>query len=213
MEEDPNQTIDDKHFRVAIFGSARIKKGDPNYNLVYTLAKMISGAGMDIVTGGGPGLMNAASEGHHAGRKDSEIHSIGLKINLPKEDKEASHLDIKKEFNRFSNRLDNFMKLSNAVVIAPGGVGTLLELFYTWQLMQVKHICNIPMILLGDMWLELVQWVKKYPLKNKLLNIEDVELLFLAKNCEEAFMIIKKTYEGYEKGDSNFCLNYNKYKI
>jgi uncharacterized protein (TIGR00730 family) len=213
MEGDPNQTIDDKHFRVAIFGSARIKKGDPNYNLVYTLAKMISGAGMDIVTGGGPGLMNATSEGHHAGRKDSEIHSIGLKINLPKEDKEASHLDIKKEYNRFSNRLDNFMKLSNAVVIAPGGVGTLLELFYTWQLMQVKHICNIPIILLGDMWLELVQWVKKYPLKNKLLNIEDVELLFLAKNCEEAFMIIKQAYEGYKISDSNFCLNYKKYKI
>ena len=209
----PDHIINDKHFRVAIFGSARIKKGDPNYNLVYALAKMISSAGMDIVTGGGPGLMNAASEGHHAGRKDSEIHSIGLKINLPKEDKEASHLDIKKEFNRFSNRLDNFMKLSNAVVTAPGGVGTLLELFYTWQLMQVKHICNIPIILLGDMWLELMRWVKQYPLKNKFLNIEDVELLFLAKNCEEAFLIIKQAYEGYKKGDSNFCLNYRKYKI
>jgi len=105
------------------------------------------------------------------------------------------------------------MKLSNAVLIAPGGVGTLLELFYTWQLMQVKHICNIPIILLGDMWLELVQWVKKYPLNNRLLNIEDVELLFLAKNCEEAFMIIKQAYEGYKISDSNFCLNYKKYKI
>lgn len=121
-----------KHFRVAIFGSARIKKGDPIYELVYTLAKMISKSGMDIVTGGGPGLMNAASEGHHAGQKGNKLHSIGLRINLPKEDKQATHLDVKKEFHRFSNRLDNFMRLSNIVVVASGGVGTLLELFYTW---------------------------------------------------------------------------------
>ena len=137
MKQDIDKEIVKKHFRVAIFGSARIQNGDINYKLIYNLAKMISEAGMDIVTGGGPGLMNAASEGHHVGRKDEEIHSVGLKINLPFEKKEATHLDVKKQFSRFSSRLDNFMQLSNVVVVASGGVGTLLELFYT----SVPRVC------------------------------------------------------------------------
>jgi predicted Rossmann-fold nucleotide-binding protein len=174
---------------------------------------MVSEAGMDVITGGGPGLMNAASEGHHAGRKSNEAHSIGLRIKLPAEQEEAIHLDIKKEFHYFSNRLDTFMRLSNAVVIASGGVGTLLELFYTWQLMQIEQICNIPIILLGDMWLDLVYWIKKWPLKNRLLDIEDVKLLFLAKNIQEAFIIIREAYEKYREGDKKFCLNYRKYQI
>lgn len=213
MKTELEEEFGKKHFRVAIFGSARIKKGDPIYKLVYTLAKMISEAEMDIVTGGGPGLMNAASEGHHAGRKGNKIHSVGLRINLPIEEKEATHLDVKREFDRFSSRLDDFMRLSNAVVVAPGGVGTLLELFYTWQLMQVKQICNVPIILLGDMWLDLVRWIKKRPLKNRFLDVRDVELLFLAKDCREALMIIEKAYEGYREDDKNFCLNYKKYKM
>jgi uncharacterized protein (TIGR00730 family) len=203
----------EKHFRVTIFGSARIEKGDPIYASIFELAKMISEAGMDLVTGGGPGLMNAASEGHHAGRKDDKAHSVGLRINLPFEQEVAAHLDIKKEFDRFSSRLDNFMRLSNAVVIAPGGVGTLLELLYTWQLMQVKHICNVPIILLGEMWTDLINWIKKWPLRNELLNQEDVELLFLAKNSKEAFNIIQEAYTAYKMKDAKFCLNYKKYKM
>ena len=126
--------ISSRHFHVAIFGSARIQKDDSNYKLIYTLAKMISQLGLDLVTGGGPGLMNAASEGHHAGRNGKRLHSVGLRINLPFEQEEATHLDVKREFNRFSTRLDYFMNLSNVVVVAPGGVSTLLEFFYTWQL-------------------------------------------------------------------------------
>jgi predicted Rossmann-fold nucleotide-binding protein len=89
------------------------------------------------------------------------------------------------------------MRLSNAVVVAPGRVGTLLELLYTWQLMQVKTICNIPIILLGEMWTDFITWIKKWPLKNKLINQEDFELLFLAKNSKEAFIIIKEAYTAY----------------
>ncbi len=201
------------HFRVTIFGSARIRRETPIYDMIYRLAKMISEAGMDLVTGGGPGLMNAASEGHHAGQTSREIHSIGLRINLPFEQGESAHLDIKREFNHFSNRLDKFMQFSNVVVVAPGGVGTLLELMYTWQLMQVKQICNIPLILLGDMWPDLVRWIKKWLLQNKLLDNNDVELLFLAKTYLDAFTIIKKAHQGYIEGDKHFCLNYKKYKI
>ncbi|MEM3041268.1 MAG: LOG family protein [Nitrososphaerota archaeon] len=127
------------------------------------------------------------------------VQSIGLRIDLTFEEKEASHLDIKKEFSRFSARLDSFMSYANVVVVAPGGVGTLLEFAYTWQLLQVRHISNIPVILLGEMWLDLVKWIRKWPLKHRLLDPKDVELLFLAKDIREAFQVIKKAYELYEK--------------
>lgn len=81
--------------------------------------------------------MNAASEGHYGGCRDKNAKSIGLRIKLPFEEKEARHLDIKKKFRRFSTRLDGFIRHSNVVVVAPGGVGTLLEFIYTWQLLQV----------------------------------------------------------------------------
>ncbi|MEM1530500.1 MAG: LOG family protein [Candidatus Bathyarchaeia archaeon] len=181
-------------FTVAIFGSARIERGSRIYWEIYELARMIGEAGMNIVTGGGPGLMNAASEGHRAGRRSSEAKTIGLRIKLPFKEVESSHLDIKKEFDRFSHRLDEFMKIANAVVVAPGGVGTLLELAYTWQLLQVKHISNIPVILLGDMWLDFLEWVKRWPLRQQLLDPEDVALLFPARNIKEAFEIIMETY-------------------
>jgi uncharacterized protein (TIGR00730 family) len=150
----PEKLTDDlgkNHFRVAIFGSARIGEDDANYRLVFNLAKLIAGEGIDVVTGGGHGLMDAASKGHHFGRGDSLSHSIGLNIRLPFEQTDAEHLDIKKDFTHFSERLDQFMVLSNAIVVAPGGVGTLLELFYSWRLMQLKHICNVPIVLLGQM--------------------------------------------------------------
>ncbi len=188
-----------RNFTVAIFGSARIRKGSAIYKEIHDLAKMISEAGMDIVTGGGPGLMSAASEGHYSGRQDKNAKSIGLRIRLPFKEKEARHLDIKKEFRRFSTRLDGFMRHSNVVVVAPGGVGTLLEFIYTWQLLQVKHISNIPIILLGEMWFDFVGWIRKWPLKHKLMNSEDVDLLFLAENIHEAFSVIKKAYELYVK--------------
>lgn len=184
-------------FTVAIFGSSRIERGSKIYWEIYELAKMIAKAGMNIVTGGGPGLMNAASEGHRAGRENSDVKAIGLRIKLPFKEIESSHLDIKKEFDRFSQRLDEFMSVSNAVVVAPGGVGTLLELAYTWQLLQVKHISNIPVILLGEMWLNFLEWVRRWPLKHQLLDPEDFALLYPAKDIYEAFEVIMRAYRDY----------------
>ncbi|MEM2969961.1 MAG: LOG family protein, partial [Candidatus Bathyarchaeia archaeon] len=195
-----NGKLEDKeNFTVAIFGSARIHKGSTIYQEIYNLAKMISEAGMDVVTGGGPGLMNAASEGHRAGRGEKMVKSIGLRIYLPFEEKEASHLDIKKEFSRFSSRLDSFMSYANVVVVAPGGIGTLLEFAYTWQLLQVKHISDVPVIMLGEMWFDFVKWIKKWPLKHGMLDTKDVELLFFAKDIHEAFSMIKRAHELYVK--------------
>lgn len=202
------------HFRVAIFGSARIIKDSLEYTEVFNLARMIAEAGMDLITGGGPGLMDGASEGYHAGKKNASQHSIGLNIRLPREQEETAHLDIKKNFERFSQRLDHFILLSNAVVVAPGGIGTLLELFYTWQLMQVKHICTMPIVLMGDRWTGLIEWLRSKLLGTGLIDSVDLSLLISAGDCQEAFKVIHNCYELYRAGkDENFCLNYQKYGL
>lgn len=206
--------FDEKMFRVTIFGSARVKKGDPTYKMVSELAEKIGGANMDIVTGGGPGLMTAASEGHRKGSKGkNKAHSVGLLIKLPMEEKQYKHINIKHEFHRFSERLDTFMTLSNAVVVAPGGLGTLLEFFYTWQLIQVKQICDIPIIMLGDSWGSLIKWVKKGPLRHQFMNQNDFRCIFVARNPTEAFNILKEAHTLFQKGGDKVCLNMTKYRV
>lgn len=202
-----------KNFMVAIFGSARIKANDKTYKQVYALSRLIGQQGIGVVTGGGHGLMEAASSGHRAGKVGDHIHTVGLPIRLLKKEKANSSLDIKKEFDSFSKRLDTFMLLSNAVVVAPGGIGTSLELFYTWQLTQVKKICNIPIILMGDMWEDFLKWAEKWPLKKKFMGREDMNNIFLAKNPYEAIEIIKKFHDEYMKGSKYLCYNFQKYKL
>ena len=195
MTDETKKEMNKKRFYVVIFGSARIEPGDPNWYLIYDLAKGLAEECIDLVTGGGPGLMDAASVGHHAGDVNRSALSIGLQIKLPKEQRDSEHLDIKKEFSRFSTRLDNFIEFANIVVVAPGGVGTLLELFYTWQLLQVNMIQDIPIILLGNMWKDFIRWIKKWPLKNRFLKQEDLDLLTVVDTYEETLDIIKKVYQ------------------
>lgn len=200
-------------FRVSIFGSARVKRGSPVYKQIHFLAKMLAKENIDVVTGGGPGLMEAANRGHKAGRGIGKSHSIGLAVKLPKEQKINKSLDVVKKFDTFSKRLDNFMLLSNVVIVAPGGVGTLLEFFYTWQLVQTKKICNIPIILLGGMWDGLVDWLEKSPMKKSYFEEHDLSLIFLAKDCPEAVKMVRQAHMEYERGTKNFCLNYKRYKL
>ena len=187
-------------FRVSIFGSARIKRKDAIYQEIYEIGKKLGERNIDIVTGGGPGLMEAASYGHKIGRKGHDAHAIALNIKLPVEQKFNSYSDIKMKFKRFSKRLDNFMLFSNAVVVAPGGVGTLLELLYTWQLVQVKHIRHIPIILLGEMWPDFIKWLEREPLKRKYFEKEDLKLLFLARDADEVVGIIDAANLEFKKG-------------
>lgn len=200
-------------FRVSIFGSARIKKNDERYKLVFDLAKQIGGHGLDIVTGGGPGMMEAANKGHAAGDLSQSADSIGLTIELPWEASTNKYLEIEKHFDKFSGRLDHFMALSSAVVITPGGIGTCLELFYTWQLTQVKHICPIPIILVGKMWKQLMKWVNKYPVKAGLISPKDLSNVYFAKNNKQAMKIILRTNEIFRKEGKNYCKNVHKYKL
>jgi predicted Rossmann-fold nucleotide-binding protein len=176
---------------------------------------MVGERGIDVVTGGGPGMMEAASSGHQSGRDKSgkKSHSIGLAIKLPKEERVNGGVNVVKEFEHFSNRLDNFMVLSNVIVVSHGGVGTLLELFYSWQLMQVEHICNVPIILMGDMWKDLIKWLEKEPLRRKFLNERDIGLLFHAKDCNEVIKMIDVASKEFKNGNKNYCLNYKKYKL
>jgi uncharacterized protein (TIGR00730 family) len=202
----------EKHFRVAIFGSARIDVHKLAYDEVYKLSHMLGAENIDIVTGGGPGIMEAANRGHKHGRGSEETYSIGLNIDIPADQKPNRYLDVKKDFKRFSKRLDTFAVLSNAFVVAPGGVGTLLEFFYIWQLIQVKHICNIPIILIGVMWKDFIRWVEKYPLNQNFIEEKDLLRIFIAKDSFDAFRIIKRFHEGYLKGE-DICLNFKKYKV
>src|SRR5439155_276471 len=157
--------LEDTQFRVCIFGSARIRSQDPTYKEIYCLALELARLGMDIVTGGGPGLMEAANRGVQDAR-NGRSKSYGLPILLPRRDEVPNkHLDIKSEHKRFSSRLDEFMRLSGAVVVAPGGIGTLLELFYVWQLLQVGLLEKRPVILLGTpFWQGLLDWMREQQL-------------------------------------------------
>ena len=158
--------------------------------------------------------MQAANAGHRAGHPgDDDVRSYGLNIKLPFEQAFNPHLDIKMEFDRFSGRLDRFMALSNAVVVAPGGVGTLLELLYTWQLEQVEHIGHVPIVLLGDMWAGLLEWIREGPLARGYLDAEDMGNVFLTYNRHEALHVVVHFHNLYHSGDDARCAFYRKYRL
>jgi uncharacterized protein (TIGR00730 family) len=191
-------------FRVAIFGSARIKKNDKIYKRVFELAKRIGQEKLDVVTGGGPGLMEAANAGHEAGDPRHKSENIGLTIELPFEAKGNKFIEVRKHFDKFSGRLDHFMALSHAFVIMPGGIGTCLELFYTWQLVQVKHLNPVPIIVFGEMWEKLIDWVKEYPLEKGLISPQDTDNIYIVKSIDEAMDVINATHDKYI---ADGCLN------
>jgi hypothetical protein len=176
-------------YRVSIFGSARIKQDSDLYVQVHDLAFQLASRGVDIVTGGGPGLMEAANSG--AQRGSNQSRSFGLAIQLPYESDANQHLDVKYHHRRFSSRLDEFMRISHAVVVTPGGIGTLLELFYAWQLMQVKHISRRPLLLLGDVWSGLLDWLKDGPLAMSLMDQVDFDQLILVRSVDEVIKILE----------------------
>jgi predicted Rossmann-fold nucleotide-binding protein len=99
------------------------------------------------------------------------------------------------------------------VVVAPGGVGTLLEFLYAWQLLQVKHISGVPLILLGNMWTDFMKWIRRHPLRKKFLDREDLDHLFLAGDYTEAFEIIKRFHDTYKDGDAHPNVDLKKYNV
>jgi uncharacterized protein (TIGR00730 family) len=194
------RTLEDTRFRVCICGSARIRPRDPLYWEIYRLARRLASHGMDVVTGGGPGLMEAANRAVRD-ECNGQSRSYGLPILLPRSDEsENRHLDIKSEHKRFSSRLDEFMRLSHAVVVAPGGIGTLLELLYVWQLLQVGMLDGRPVILLGTrFWEGLLDWMREQQLAGGLVSAHDFGYVRSVDTIEEVAALLHEEQLRFER--------------
>src|SRR5438552_9497056 len=164
-----------ERYRVTIFGSARAQPGTFAYDEVKRVAAVLADMGCDIITGGGPGLMQAANEGAAAANAPERNRSVGIRVDLPFEQDVNPFVEQAFEHKTFFTRLHHFVLTSDAFVVAPGGIGTVLELMMVWQLLQVRHVQDTPLILVGKMWSELVGWARKHLLAAKppLANAED----------------------------------------
>src|SRR5262252_4676129 len=155
-------------YRVTIFGSARVQPDHWAYAAVRDMAAELARMGCTIITGGGPGLMQAANEGATLAANGGAPRSTGIRVDLPFEQETNPFVEEAFEHKTFFTRLHHFVLTSDAFVVAPGGIGTVLELTMVWQLLQVKHVHDAPLILVGKMWGEFVEWAKKNLLKPEL---------------------------------------------
>ena len=182
-----------ERYRVTIFGSARAKPGTIAYEETKRMAKALAALGCDIITGGGPGLMQAANQGvDAAGSK-----SMGIRVDLPFEQEVNPFVELAYEHRTFFTRLHHFVLASDAFIVAPGGIGTVLETMMIWQLLQVRHLQQTPLILVGKMWPGLVEWVRTTMLsfETPLINSEDVGIPVCVNNADEAIAIIRRHRE------------------
>jgi uncharacterized protein (TIGR00730 family) len=187
---------------VAIFGSARTKPGDSTYTAAVETARLRAKAGFGIITGGGPGIMEAANKGAQEGGN----LSIGCNIELPFEQGPNPYLDISLDFRYFFVRKTMFVKYSNAFVIFPGGFGTLDELFEALLLIQTKKVSHFPVILSGSKyWEGLINWIRDTMLATEKILPEDAGLLQLSDDPEEICGLVIDAYHAnsqLEKEDS-----------
>lgn len=182
-----------QNYRVTIFGSARLKPGAPAYNAVKTLAAELTKMGCDIISGGGPGLMQAANEGAHSVQAKAPKRSVGIRVELPFEQEVNPFVGQAYEHRTFFSRLHHFMIISDAFVVVPGGIGTLLELSLAWQLLQVRKLYNTPLIVVGKMWAELVEWGRQSMLRknNELASEIDFTIPRCVNTIEETVALIR----------------------
>jgi uncharacterized protein (TIGR00730 family) len=152
-------------YRVSIFGSARVAKDHWVYQAVRDLSADLTRMGCDIVTGGGPGLMQAANEGASVVDPNAAKRSMGIRVDLPFEQDVNAFVTEAFEHKTFFTRLHHFVLVSDAFVVVPGGIGTILETMMIWQLLQVRKLHNVPLILVGKMYKDLVDWCAKYMLR------------------------------------------------
>ncbi len=183
-----------ERYRVTIFGSARAQPGSFAYDEVKRAATALTELGCDIITGGGPGLMQAANEGSSLADPSDESHSMGIRVQLPFEQEVNAFVEQAFEHKTFFTRLHHFVLTSDAYIVAPGGIGTVLELMMIWQLLQVKHIQGTPLILVGQMWSDLVGWARTHleSTQPPLANPEDIDIPYCVDTADEAIEIIKK---------------------
>ena len=176
-------------YRVAIFGSARAQPGSFVYDEVKRASAAFSAMGCDIVTGGGPGLMQAANEGAKAAGAPG---SVGIRVELPFEQHVNPFVEQAFAHETFFTRLHHFVIASDAFVVVPGGIGTVLETMMIWQLLQVRHVDDVPLILVGKMWKGLVEWAKTAMLDPQLAlaKPEDLQIPRCLDTADEAIAVV-----------------------
>jgi hypothetical protein len=172
---------------VAVFGSARTPVDDPGYDLARRIGAELAKAGFAVITGGGPGTMEAANRGAH----EAGGLSIGCNIELPHEQHLNPYVDLSVEFHYFFARKTMFVKYSDAFVILPGGFGTLDELFESLTLIQTGKIRHFPVVLVGrDYWDGLLRWMREVQLPAGAVAAEDLDLILVTDDPAEVVAII-----------------------
>jgi uncharacterized protein (TIGR00730 family) len=187
-----------ERYRVAIFGSARAQPGTFVYDEVKRVAAAFAAMGCDIVTGGGPGLMQAANEGAASVGREA---SMGIRIELPFEQHANPYVEHNFEHQTFFTRLHHFVVASDAFVVVPGGIGTVLEMLMVWQLLQVGHVDRAPLILVGKMWRGLVSWASESMLdpRLQLASPKDLEIPQCVDTADEAIAAIRARHAAWQQ--------------
>lgn len=183
---------------VSIFGSARTEPGTPYYELTEKIALLLSDAGFSVISGGGPGIMEAANKGAYAGASPS----VGLNIQLPMEQSSNPYQDISQTFRHFFARKYMFVRYAAAYVVMPGGFGTLDELLEALTLIQTNKTPRMPLILVGSaFWAGLLDWFRERLVAEKMIHPEDMDLIQLIDEPSEVVAAIFKYYErrGFER--------------
>lgn len=186
--------VERRAYRVTIFGSARIDPGHWVYHAVRDLGAELTRLGCDIVTGGGPGLMQAANEGARIADPDGRQRSVGIRIELPFEQEVNQYVGEVYQHASFFTRLHHFALVSDAFVVVPGGIGTVLEMMMVWQLLQVRKLYDTPLVCAGPMWSELVEWARRSMLRPDapLASPEDMAIPRCVTDGPEIVRIIRE---------------------
>lgn len=193
---------------VAIFGSARLRPDDPNYAAAQETARLLAEAGFGIITGGGPGIMEAANKGAQEGGS----YSVGCNIELPFEQASNAYLDIALDFSYFFVRKTMFVKYSEAFIIFPGGYGTMDELFEALTLIQTQKVLHFPVILYNKrFWNGLLAWIKSSMLPLGTISPEDLSLLHVSDDPQEICRIVTEAYqENYRQDHARVLIDRDK---
>jgi uncharacterized protein (TIGR00730 family) len=177
---------------VTFFGSARFNEDHPYYKLAYQTAYEVGKAGYAVMTGGGPGIMEAANKG----AKDAGALSIGCNIELPVEQAPNPYTDITLRFHHFFVRKVMLLKYSSAFILMPGGFGTMDEVFEIATLIQTRKVCNFPVVIMGsDYWKEIGPFLRKTMISNKTIDESDLSFAKITNDPHEAVQFIQMPYE------------------
>ena len=187
------ERLSEIHPAVSIFGSARTPTDHPYYDLTERIARQLSDAGFSVISGGGPGIMEAANKGAFFGVSPS----VGLNIQLPHEQHDNPYQDISQSFTHFFARKVMFVKFASAYVVMPGGFGTMDELMEALTLVQTGKTRKIPIILVqSSFWIGLIDWFKTTLVNEGMINAEDLDLIRI---IDEPEAVVCAIFDHYEK--------------